>query len=93
MEGRSHFEGQMWSVSVCAEWLMLMPNEHSATLKRKRKTSGRLVLPRLTHVFGQKALKPQGHYGRVVKATDSNYRIYLFPSGSAGSNPAGVDFF
>src|SRR6267154_805553 len=34
-----------------------------------------------------------GHYGRVVKATDSNFPEYLFPSGSAGSNPAGVDFF
>ncbi|KAJ3003917.1 hypothetical protein NUW54_g5061 [Trametes sanguinea] len=33
---------------------------------------------------------PTGHYGRVVKATDSNSFDYLFPSGSAGSNPAGV---
>ena len=31
------------------------------------------------------------HYGRVVKATDSNFD-YLFRSPSAGSNPAGVVF-
>ena len=28
----------------------------------------------------------------MVKATDSNLDDYLFPSGSAGSNPAGVVF-
>lgn len=36
------------------------------------------------------------HYGRVVKATDSNFSISMDPTsvffGSAGSNPAGVDF-
>jgi hypothetical protein len=42
--------------------------------------------------LNRKGMKPPRHYGRVVKATDSNFPEYLFPYGSAGSNPAGVDF-
>ncbi len=82
----------MWRVSACAERLMPV-----AACRVRSWWAGvvcSLVRCRRHPVYIVTAQPRQtGHYGRVVKATDSNSVRYLFPFGSAGSNPAGVVFF
>ena len=87
----------MCNVSACVEELMPDKVRLSECLLTRDNLNGRDFAKHLSDVLGlyvgiERCLKTR-HYGRVVKATDSNFVRHLFPYGSAGSNPAGVVFF
>ena len=90
MEGRSHFEGHICSISPCAEGLMTETRGHGTERHDAQGLIRGDMCDRSSRIRGKRRSR---HYGRVVKATDSNFVRHLFPYGSAGSNPAGVVIF
>ena len=76
IEGRSHFKGHMCSVNVCTEELMQN--------KRCKFRVGRWGQPASTldTCLRTTSANTSRHYGRVVKATDSNSANICFPLGA-----------